>query len=161
MSTRKHGFQMRPDNPPFPDDRPRQRSGDVVDLEPDKLVMRLAPNEGATARFLRFLHFPECFVRLWPIAQYEISKGINLIPMPRYLLEMANHLEFSNRRWNMNKDQVKGTAKDITGKVEEEAGRAVGSKEHEAKGLGKQVTGKAQKKYGDAKEAVKDAADDL
>src|SRR5690242_5283078 len=80
MSTRKHGFQMRPDNPPFPDDRPRQRSGDVVDLEPDKLVMRLASNEGATARFLRFLHFPECFVRLWPIAQYEISKGINLIP---------------------------------------------------------------------------------
>jgi len=44
----------------------------------------------------------------------------------------------------MNKDQVKGTAKDIAGKVQEEAGRAVvGSKEHEAKGLGKQVSGKA------------------
>jgi uncharacterized protein YjbJ (UPF0337 family) len=56
---------------------------------------------------------------------------------------------------------VKGTAKDIAGKVQEEAGRAVGSKEHEAKGLGKQVSGKAQKKYGDAKEAAKDAADEL
>jgi uncharacterized protein YjbJ (UPF0337 family) len=56
---------------------------------------------------------------------------------------------------------VKGTAKDIAGKVQEEAGRAVGSKEHEAKGLGKQVSGKAQKKYGDAKEAVKDVADEL
>jgi uncharacterized protein YjbJ (UPF0337 family) len=61
----------------------------------------------------------------------------------------------------MNKDQVKGTAKDIAGKVQEEAGRAVGSKEQEAKGLGKQVSGKAQKKYGDAKEAVKDAVDEL
>jgi uncharacterized protein YjbJ (UPF0337 family) len=61
----------------------------------------------------------------------------------------------------MNKDQVKGAAKDIAGKVQEEAGKAVGSKEQEAKGLGKQVSGKAQKKYGDAKEAVKDAADKL
>ena len=59
----------------------------------------------------------------------------------------------------MNKDQVKGTAKDIEGKVQDEAGRAAGSEEHEAKGLGKQVAGKAQKKYGDAKEAVKDAVD--
>jgi uncharacterized protein YjbJ (UPF0337 family) len=46
----------------------------------------------------------------------------------------------------MNKDQVKGTAKDVTGKVQEETGRAVGSKEDEAQGLGKQVSGKAQKK---------------
>ena len=55
----------------------------------------------------------------------------------------------------MNKDQVKGTAKAIAGKIEKAAGRATGSREHEAKGLGKQVAGKAQKKYGDAKEAVK------
>jgi uncharacterized protein YjbJ (UPF0337 family) len=61
----------------------------------------------------------------------------------------------------MNKDQIKGAAKDITGKIQEEAGRAAGSKEHEAKGLGKQVAGKAQKKYGDAKEAIKDAVDKL
>ena len=61
----------------------------------------------------------------------------------------------------MNKDQAKGTAKDIEGKVQEEAGRAVGSEEHEAKGLGKQVAGKAQKKYGDVKEAAKDAIDKL
>ena len=61
----------------------------------------------------------------------------------------------------MNKDQVKGTAKDVEGKVQEEAGRAVGSKEHEAKGLGKQVAGKVQKKYGDAKEAVKDVINAL
>ena len=59
----------------------------------------------------------------------------------------------------MNKDQVKGTAKEIAGKVQKEAGKAVGSKEQEAKGRGKQISGKAQKNYGDAKEAVKDAVD--
>jgi uncharacterized protein YjbJ (UPF0337 family) len=61
----------------------------------------------------------------------------------------------------MNKDQVKGSAKDIAGKVQEQAGKLTGNKEQEAKGLGKQVTGKTQKKVGDAKEAVKDSIDDL
>lgn len=57
----------------------------------------------------------------------------------------------------MNKDQVKGVAKDIAGKVQEEAGVLVGSKEQQIKGLGKQISGKAEKIYGDAKEVVKDA----
>jgi uncharacterized protein YjbJ (UPF0337 family) len=61
----------------------------------------------------------------------------------------------------MNKDQVKGTAKDIAGKVQEETGNLTGSKEQEAKGLAKQVEGKTQKKVGDAKETVKDAIDKL
>ncbi|BCT68759.1 CsbD family protein [Nitrosospira sp. NRS527] len=61
----------------------------------------------------------------------------------------------------MNKDQVKGTAKDIAGKVQEKAGNLTGSKEQEAKGLAKQVEGKTQKKVGDAKETVKDAIDKL
>lgn len=59
----------------------------------------------------------------------------------------------------MNKDQVKGTAKDIGGKIQEEAGKLVGSSEQQAKGLAKQVEGKVQKKVGDAKETVKDAID--
>ena len=58
----------------------------------------------------------------------------------------------------MNKDQVKGTVKDVTGKVQEEAGKLVGNKEQQAKGLLKQVEGKAEKKLGDVKEIVKDAA---
>ena len=57
----------------------------------------------------------------------------------------------------MNKDQVKGVAKDIAGKVQEKAGKLVGSKEQQVKGLGKQISGQAEKSYGDAKEAVKDA----
>lgn len=58
----------------------------------------------------------------------------------------------------MNKNQVKGAAKDIVGKVQEEAGKLVGSKEQEAKGLGKQISGKVQKGVGDATELLKDAA---
>ena len=57
----------------------------------------------------------------------------------------------------MNKDQVKGTAKDVAGKVQEETGKLVGSKEQEAKGLSKQIAGKTQKSVGDVKEAIKDS----
>lgn len=57
----------------------------------------------------------------------------------------------------MNKDQVKGTAKNVAGKVQEEAGKLVGSKGQQAKGVAKQVAGKTQKGVGDVKEAVKDS----
>lgn len=58
----------------------------------------------------------------------------------------------------MNKDQVKGVARDVAGKVQEKAGKLVGSKEQQAKGLSKQVSGKVQKTVGDVKEAAKDLA---
>lgn len=57
----------------------------------------------------------------------------------------------------MNKNQVKGTAKDIAGKAQEETGKLVGSKEQQAKGLNKQIAGKTEKAYGDVKEATKHA----
>jgi uncharacterized protein YjbJ (UPF0337 family) len=57
----------------------------------------------------------------------------------------------------MNKNQVKGTVKDIAGKVQEEAGKLIGSKEQQVKGLDKQIAGKIEKKYGDAKEVIKDS----
>ena len=60
----------------------------------------------------------------------------------------------------MNKDQVKGKAKDIGGKIQEEAGKLVGSSEQQAKGLNKQAEGKLQKGLGDAKEAVKNVVKD-
>ena len=56
----------------------------------------------------------------------------------------------------MNKDQVKGVAKNVAGKVQEEAGKLVGSKEQQIKGLSKQISGKAQESVGDVKQAVKD-----
>ncbi|MEC5387853.1 CsbD family protein [Uliginosibacterium sp. H3] len=60
----------------------------------------------------------------------------------------------------MNKDQIKGRAKEAAGKVQEVAGRTVGSERQEAKGLGKQIEGKVQKNYGDARESVKDSLKD-
>jgi uncharacterized protein YjbJ (UPF0337 family) len=55
-----------------------------------------------------------------------------------------------------NKDQVKGAAKDIGGKIQEEVGKLIGSKEQQAKGLQTQAKGKIQKGVGDLKEAVSD-----
>jgi uncharacterized protein YjbJ (UPF0337 family) len=54
----------------------------------------------------------------------------------------------------MNEDQVKGKAKDIGGKIQEEVGKAVGSSEQQAKGLGNQAEGKVQEKVGDVKDVV-------
>ncbi|MFA6904202.1 MAG: CsbD family protein [Gallionellaceae bacterium] len=56
----------------------------------------------------------------------------------------------------MNKDQVKGIAKNIAGKAQEQAGKLLGSKEQQVKGLDKQISGQAEKAYGDAKEVIKD-----
>ncbi|HET9112388.1 MAG TPA: CsbD family protein [Burkholderiales bacterium] len=55
----------------------------------------------------------------------------------------------------MNKDQIKGTAKEIAGKAQEGVGKVTNNKEQQAKGLGKQVAGKAEKTLGDAKETIK------
>jgi uncharacterized protein YjbJ (UPF0337 family) len=57
----------------------------------------------------------------------------------------------------MNKDQVKGVTKDVAGKVQEQAGKLVGSKEQQVKGLSKQISGKIQKGVGDVEQAVKDS----
>jgi uncharacterized protein YjbJ (UPF0337 family) len=71
-------------------------------------------------------------------------------------LAQAAHV-FIFKELTMNKNQVNGTVKDLTGKVQEEAGKLVGNKEQQAKGLLKQVEGKSEKALGDAKEVVKDA----
>ena len=61
----------------------------------------------------------------------------------------------------MNKDQVKGTVKNISGKVQQEAAKLAGSPNQQAKGVQKQILGKAQKNLGDAKQSIKDAASHL
>ncbi len=55
----------------------------------------------------------------------------------------------------MNKDQVKGKAKEIGGKVQQKVGEAVGSRQQQSEGLSNQAEGKAQKKIGDVKEIAK------
>ena len=57
----------------------------------------------------------------------------------------------------MNKNQVEGKVKEISGEIQEHAGRLVGSKSQEAKGHAKELEGKIQKKAGDVQEAVEDS----
>ena len=57
----------------------------------------------------------------------------------------------------MNRDQVKGKAKDIAGKVQQKVGEATGSTSQQVKGVAKQVEGKVQKGVGDATEALRDS----
>ena len=57
----------------------------------------------------------------------------------------------------MNKDQVKGTVKEVAGKVQAQVGKAVGSTEQQVKGHIREAEGRAQHVVGDAKKLVKDA----
>ena len=55
----------------------------------------------------------------------------------------------------MNKDQVKGRAKQAEGQIEETTGKIVGDKETEKKGKLKNAIGKVQSGYGDVKADIK------
>jgi uncharacterized protein YjbJ (UPF0337 family) len=58
---------------------------------------------------------------------------------------------------SINKDQVEGRAKEATGKVQEVAGKAVGSTNQQVKGNINKNVGAAQAKFGDAKSHMKDS----
>lgn len=55
----------------------------------------------------------------------------------------------------MNKDQVKGRAKQVAGKTKEVAGKALGSDKMQGEGMTQKATGKVQARYGDAKSDLK------
>jgi len=55
----------------------------------------------------------------------------------------------------MDKDEVKGKAKDIAGRVERQVGEWTGDEKAQVKGAAKQVEGKVQNAWGKAKDAVK------
>jgi len=57
----------------------------------------------------------------------------------------------------MNKNQVKGTAKDVAGKVQETAGKLTGNTSQQVKGTAKQVEGKVQKGAGAVQQAAHDS----
>jgi uncharacterized protein YjbJ (UPF0337 family) len=63
---------------------------------------------------------------------------------------------FTNMELKVNKDQVKGAAKDLAGKIQEEAGKLIGNKEQQIKGLKHQAEGNVQQHVGTLKEAIKD-----
>jgi len=57
----------------------------------------------------------------------------------------------------MNKDQVEGRLKEVVGKVQEVAGKTVGSTKEQLKGVINKNVGAAQAKYGDVKNDVKNS----
>jgi uncharacterized protein YjbJ (UPF0337 family) len=61
----------------------------------------------------------------------------------------------------MNKYQVKGASKIVAGKVQEQAGKLVGSEEQQLKGQSKQIAGHVQKGIGNIKQAADDVADNI
>ena len=48
----------------------------------------------------------------------------------------------------MNKNQIEGSVKDVTGKVQQKVGQATGSTNQRMKGVAKQIEGKVQKGVG-------------
>ena len=57
----------------------------------------------------------------------------------------------------MNRDQVKGAAKNVAGKVQQKVGELTGNKTQQAKGAARQVEGKVQKGVGNVKQALDQA----
>jgi uncharacterized protein YjbJ (UPF0337 family) len=55
----------------------------------------------------------------------------------------------------MNKDQIKGSAKEAAGKVQRKVGDVTGSTGQQIKGAAREIAGKAQKAYGDVREEDK------
>ena len=58
----------------------------------------------------------------------------------------------------MDKDRVKGKAKDIAGRVERQVGEWTGDEEKQIEGAKKQVRGKVQNAWGKMKDAEKKAS---
>ena len=53
----------------------------------------------------------------------------------------------------MNKDQVKGKAKSIAGRVQERTGKLIGSRQQQVKGIAKQISGNLQESLGDIRQS--------
>ena len=60
----------------------------------------------------------------------------------------------------MDKDEVKGKAKDVAGRIQRQAGEWTGNEETQAEGAAKQAEGKVQNAWGQVKDAAKKAAKD-
>lgn len=57
----------------------------------------------------------------------------------------------------MNRNQVKGSVKDVAGKIQRKVGEITGNAGQQIKGTAKQIEGKVQKGIGNAQQAANDA----
>jgi uncharacterized protein YjbJ (UPF0337 family) len=71
--------------------------------------------------------------------------------MARATIKSVNRASMEDE---MNKDRIKGKAKDIAGRIERQAGEWTGDPKKQVEGAAKQVEGKAQNAWGQAKDAV-------
>lgn len=55
----------------------------------------------------------------------------------------------------MNRDQIKGRAREAAGEIQKGAGKITGDTETQLKGSAKKTAGKVQGAYGDAKENLR------
>ena len=58
----------------------------------------------------------------------------------------------------MNKNQIEGSVKDVSGKVQRKVGEVIGNTNQQVKGVAKQIEGKVQKAVGDVEQAVDNPA---
>ncbi len=61
----------------------------------------------------------------------------------------------------MDKDRIKGKAEDIAGRVKRQAGEWTGDSDLQAEGTAQQAKGKVQNTWGKAKDAARDAAEEV
>jgi uncharacterized protein YjbJ (UPF0337 family) len=61
----------------------------------------------------------------------------------------------------MNRDRIKGKAKDVLGRAERQVGEWTGDNKSQGEGMGKQIEGKAQNAWGKVKDAGSDLKRDL
>jgi uncharacterized protein YjbJ (UPF0337 family) len=57
----------------------------------------------------------------------------------------------------MNKNQIEGTIKNATGKLQQKVGEVTGNSNQQAKGVAKQVEGTLQKGVGNVQKSAKDS----
>ena len=60
----------------------------------------------------------------------------------------------------MNRNQVKGTMKDVAGKVQRKVGEVTGSSKQQVKGMARQAEGKLQKGLGNVEQAADDSMEE-
>ncbi len=58
----------------------------------------------------------------------------------------------------MNKNQVEGSVKKVTGEIQQKVGEATGNTKQQVKGAARRIEGKFQKGMGDIEQAVHDSA---
>jgi uncharacterized protein YjbJ (UPF0337 family) len=74
----------------------------------------------------------------------------------QYLQRIYN----THRRWDMDKDRVKGAVNDAAGRAKRQVGEWTGNTNAQVEGAAQQVKGKAQKAWGEVKDAARDVKTD-